>query len=54
VACKNGETYLLKYVVEGKIEGKIEGTGGRGRRLQQLMDDVKLKTIRGCIQKFQY
>ena len=36
---------LLKYVIEGKMEGKIEGTGRRGRRLEQLLDDVKVKTI---------
>jgi hypothetical protein len=27
------------------MEGKIEGTGRRGRRLEQLLDDVKVKTI---------
>jgi ATP/maltotriose-dependent transcriptional regulator MalT len=29
---------LLKYV----LEGKIEGTGGRGRRHKQLLDDLKV------------
>ena len=37
--------YLLKYVIEGKMEGKIEWTGRRGRRLEQLLNGVKLKTI---------
>jgi len=36
---------LLKYIIAGKMEGKIEGTGRRGRRLEQLLDDVKIKTI---------
>ena len=34
---------LLKYVIEGKMEGTREGTGRRGRRLRQLLDDLKEK-----------
>jgi hypothetical protein len=34
---------LLKHVIEGKLEGRIEMTGRRGRRRQQLMDDLKEK-----------
>jgi hypothetical protein len=36
---------LLKCFIEGKIEGKIEGTRRRGKRLEQLLDNVKVKTI---------
>jgi hypothetical protein len=32
---------LLKHVFEGKIEGRIEVTGRRGRRLKQLLNDLK-------------
>ena len=32
---------LLKHVNEEKIEGRIEVTGRRGRRLKQLLDDLK-------------
>jgi hypothetical protein len=32
---------LLKHVIEGKIAGRIEVTGRRGRRHEQLLDDVK-------------
>jgi len=28
-----------------KMERKIQGTGRRGRRLEQLLDDVKVKTV---------
>jgi hypothetical protein len=31
----------LKHVTEEKIEGRIEDTGRRGRRRQDLMDEVK-------------
>jgi hypothetical protein len=34
---------LLKHVIEGKIEEKIEGTGRRGRRRKQLLDDLEEK-----------
>jgi hypothetical protein len=34
---------LLKHVIEGKLEGRIEMTGRRGRRRQQLLDDLKEK-----------
>jgi hypothetical protein len=34
IMCRNG---LLKHV----IEGKLEGTGRRGRRRDQLPDDLK-------------
>jgi hypothetical protein len=30
-------------VIEGKLEGRIEVTGRRGRRLKQLLDDLKAK-----------
>ena len=32
---------LLKHVIEGNIEGRIEVTGRPGRRLIQLLDDLK-------------
>jgi hypothetical protein len=32
---------LLKHVIEGKIKGKIEVTERRGRRREQLLDDLK-------------
>jgi hypothetical protein len=31
---------FLKLVIEGKVEGRIEVTGRRGRRTNQLMDDL--------------
>jgi hypothetical protein len=34
---------LLAYVTEGKIVGMIEVTGIRGRKLKQLLDDLKEK-----------
>jgi len=37
--------YLLKHVIDGKIEGRIEVTGRRGRRREQLLDDVKEKRV---------
>jgi len=33
--------FLLKHIIDGKIEGTIEVTGRRGRRREQLLDDVK-------------
>jgi hypothetical protein len=33
--------FLLKYVIEGQAEGGVEVTGRRGRRLRQLLDDLK-------------
>ena len=35
---------LLKQVIEGKIEGRMEVTGRQGRRLKQLLDDLKEDT----------
>jgi hypothetical protein len=32
---------LLKHVFEGKIESRIEVTGRRGRKVNQLLDNVK-------------
>jgi hypothetical protein len=32
---------LLKYIVEGNIGGIKEGTGIRGRRRNQVLDDLK-------------
>jgi hypothetical protein len=32
---------LLQLVIEGKIKGGIEVTGRRGRRRQNLLDDLK-------------
>jgi len=32
---------LLKHVVQGKIEERTNGTGRRGRRRKQLVDDLK-------------
>jgi hypothetical protein len=37
---------VLKHVIERKIEDGIEVTGRRGRRLKQLLSDVK--ETRGC------
>jgi hypothetical protein len=34
---------LSKHVIEGKKDEKIRVTGRRGRRRQQLLDDVKEK-----------
>jgi hypothetical protein len=34
---------FLKHVVGGKLEGRIEMTGRRGRRRNQLLDDLKGK-----------
>jgi hypothetical protein len=34
---------LLKHVIEGKLEVKSEMTGRRGRRREQLLDDLKEK-----------
>ena len=34
---------LLKHVIEEKLEGRIEMTGRRGRRRNQLLDDLKEK-----------
>jgi hypothetical protein len=34
---------LLKNVIKGKVDGKIEVTGRRGRRLKQLLDELKEK-----------
>jgi hypothetical protein len=34
---------LLKHVIEGKLEGRIEMTGRRGRRRNQLLDDLSEK-----------
>jgi hypothetical protein len=35
--------FLLKYVIKGKIEGWIDVTGRRGRKREQLLDDLKEK-----------
>jgi hypothetical protein len=32
---------LLKHVTEGKVEGRLEVTGRQGRRLKQLLYDLK-------------
>jgi len=32
---------LLKHTIERKIQGKISVTGTQGRRLKQLMDELK-------------
>jgi hypothetical protein len=32
---------LLQWVIEGKIKGGVEVTGRRGRRLKNLLDDLK-------------
>jgi hypothetical protein len=32
---------LLKHAIEEKIEGGIEAKGRRGRRCEQLLDDLK-------------
>ena len=35
--------FLLKHVIEGRTEGRIEVTERRGRRRDQLLDDLKEK-----------
>jgi hypothetical protein len=40
---KNLSQCLLKHVIEGKLEERIEMTGRRGRRIKQLLDDLKEK-----------
>jgi hypothetical protein len=35
--------FLLNHVIEGRIEGSTEVTGRRGRRRNQLLDDLKGK-----------
>ena len=30
---------VLRHIIGGKIPGKVEGTGRRGRRRKQLVDD---------------
>ena len=37
-SCRN---FLLTHVIEGEVEGRIEVIGRRGRRLKQLLDDLK-------------
>jgi len=32
---------LLKHVLAGRVEGRLEVIGRRGRRLKQLLDDLK-------------
>jgi hypothetical protein len=34
---------VLKHVVEGKRHGRVEVTGRRGRRRDELLDDLKEK-----------
>ena len=41
---------LLKHVFAGKIEGMLEVAGRRGKRLKQLLDDIK--ETRGLYDKF--
>jgi hypothetical protein len=36
---------LLKHVIKENIEGKVEVTEKQGRRLKQLLDDVKKWTL---------
>ena len=36
---------LVKHIIEGKIEGGIQVTGRKGRRLKQLLDDLKERKI---------
>jgi len=33
--------FLLKHVLEGRIERRTQMTGRRGRRHEQLLDDIK-------------
>jgi hypothetical protein len=33
----------IKFVIEGKLEGKTEGMGRRGRKSNQLSDEIKRK-----------
>jgi hypothetical protein len=32
---------LLKHIIEGNVEGRIQVTGRQGRKLKQLLDDLK-------------
>jgi hypothetical protein len=36
-------TCLLKHLIGGNIEGRIDVTGRRGKRLKQLLDNLKVK-----------
>ena len=36
-----GRNCRLKHIIEGEIERRIELKGRRGRRRQQLLDDLK-------------
>jgi hypothetical protein len=36
-----GHILHKNYLLKGIVEGKIQGTGSRGRRRKQLLDDVK-------------
>jgi hypothetical protein len=36
---------ILKHITEGNIQGRIAATGRRGRRGQQLLDDIKEKKV---------
>jgi hypothetical protein len=36
-----GRNCLLKQVTEGRRQGRMEVTGRRGRRLKQLLDELK-------------
>jgi hypothetical protein len=42
ILCRN---CLVKHIIEGKIEGGIQVTGRKGRRLKQLLDDLKERKI---------
>jgi hypothetical protein len=35
------ENRLLKHVIKEKIMGNVDGSGRRGRRRKQLLDDLK-------------
>jgi hypothetical protein len=36
---------LLKHVIEGNVEGRIAVTGTQGRRLKQLLKNLKEKRV---------
>jgi hypothetical protein len=40
ILCRN---CLLKHVIGGKIDGRLEVKGRRGRKREQLLDDLEVK-----------
>jgi hypothetical protein len=40
-----GTGFYVKHVIEGNVEGRIAVTGTQGRRLKQLLKDLKEKIV---------